>query len=482
LGPLTAAKGQVRGRNFWAWAALGFLASVGLALTGSVEGSIPAPGHASWWFAIARRGSTGAGLLFYLSVALLLVAWLGLGHRARSGFLTPGRARAVLAMWALPLVLGPPLFSRDLYSYVSQGLIAHAGLNPYAVGPSVLGPGPLLGSVAAAWRHTPAPYGPLFVTASRWLAALFGTSLTSEILAQRALEMAAVALMTWSLPRLARNLGADPGRALWLGVLSPLALFSFVASGHNDALMLGLLVTGLALITEQRLVGGLVLCSLAATVKLPAVLALVFIAVAQLRDPNGRRRLTLAAMVGCIPVAVIAAVTWACGLGWRWLSPDALRVPAQSRDLPTPSVAIGTFVFHFLHLVRVHVGLVSAISASQGCCLLLALAATIGLATRVRTSNVVTLLGLALILIVMGGPSVWPWYLMWGVLLLAPTTAQRSKALVVTAGAGMLIVGPAGAPVLVGDGYIVVLVAGAAALWWLVDRRFVLRDLTRGHG
>ena len=51
------------------------------------------------------------------------------------------------------------------------------------------------------------------------------------------------------LPRLARHLGTDPGVALWLGALSPLALFSFVASGHNDALMVGLLVAGV----QQRL-------------------------------------------------------------------------------------------------------------------------------------------------------------------------------------------------------------------------------------
>jgi hypothetical protein len=215
-GPVVAADTQLQARDFWAWAALGLTASAGVALTGSAEGAVPDPGHASWWFAIAPRSSLGAGMLFYLSLVLLLTAWLGIGRQARSGLLTTGRARTVLILWAFPLALGPPLFSRDLYSYVSQGVIAHAGLNPYAVGPSVLGPGPLLGSVAAAWRHTPAPYGPLFVTASRWLAAAFGTSLTAEVLAQRALELVAMAVMTWSLPRLARNLGVDPGRALWL--------------------------------------------------------------------------------------------------------------------------------------------------------------------------------------------------------------------------------------------------------------------------
>jgi hypothetical protein len=403
---------------------------------------------------------------------------LGIGRRARSGFLTAGRARTVLALWAFPLALGPPLFSRDLYSYVSQGLIAHAGLNPYAVGPSVLGPGPLLGSVAAAWRHTPAPYGPLFVTASRWLAAAFGSSLTAEVLAQRALELAAMAVMTWSLPRLARNLGADPGRALWLGVLSPLALLSFVASGHNDGLMLGLLVTGLALVTEQRLVAGLVLCALATTVKLPALLALVFIAVSELQGRGGRDRLTRAVKVGLVPPVVVLVVTWACGLGWRWLSLSSLRLPAQARDLPTPSVAVGTLLFHLLHLLKLEVRQTSAISVTQAGCALIAVGVTVWLATKVRASNMVPLLGLALIVVVVAGPTLWPWYLMWGVVLLAATSEQRSAALVVIAGFGMLIVGPSGAPVLVGDAYLPVLAVCALTGWWLVARGPIPSNLT----
>ncbi len=150
-----AAESRLGARRFWTWTALGSVAAAGVALTGSAVGSVPDPGHASWWFTIARGGSTGTGWLFYLSVALLLAAWLGIGSRARSGLLTTSRAWTVLALWALPLALGPPLFSRDLYSYISQGVIAHRGLNPYTVGPSVLGPGPVLGSVAAACSATP---------------------------------------------------------------------------------------------------------------------------------------------------------------------------------------------------------------------------------------------------------------------------------------------------------------------------------------
>ena len=63
------------------------------------------------------------------------------------------------------------------------------------------------------------------------------------------------------LPRLARNLGRRPGVALWLAVLSPLALFSFIASGHNDALMLGLLVAGLTLASEDKPMAAVFVCA-----------------------------------------------------------------------------------------------------------------------------------------------------------------------------------------------------------------------------
>ena len=39
----------------------------------------------------------------------------------------------------MPLLLTPPLFSRDVYSYVAQGKLMAGGFNPYLTGPSVMG-------------------------------------------------------------------------------------------------------------------------------------------------------------------------------------------------------------------------------------------------------------------------------------------------------------------------------------------------------
>ena len=259
------------------WIVVGIFGSVGMVLSGSAIGSVPRPASDHWWFTVSAGTGLGAHVAFYASVVVLLAAWSGLGVHARRGHLSVRTAWVVLGLWGLPLFLGTPLFSRDLYSYVAQGQLARHGLNPYVVAPSALGPGNLLSSIASVWRNTASPYGPLFVTVSHLGTALSGGSLVAQILVFRTIELIGVALAMVSLPILARRLGNDPGLALWLAVLSPLALFSFVSSGHNEALMLGLLLAGITLGTGGRLQSGIALCALAATIKLPAAAGIVFL-------------------------------------------------------------------------------------------------------------------------------------------------------------------------------------------------------------
>ena len=56
-----------------------------------------------------------------------------------------------------------------------------------------------------------------------------------------------------------------------------------VAAGHNDVLMAGLLVAGVAVALEGRPLSGSAICALAATIKVPALVGAVFIAVAWAR-------------------------------------------------------------------------------------------------------------------------------------------------------------------------------------------------------
>jgi hypothetical protein len=456
------------------WIIAGSIASVGLVLTGTSVGSDPRAGNGFSWLDLPRSGSPALTVLFYLSLLLMVVAWLGVGREARRGTLTTGRACIVLAAWGIPLLLGPPLFSRDLYSYIGQGLLAHRGFDPYTVGPVALGKGPLLWSVASVWRATPAPYGPLFVVITRGLAAVFGTSLVAEVIALRVLELVGVGLMVFSLPRLARILDTDPGMALWLGVLSPLALYSFIASGHNDALMLGLLVTGVTLALERRPLLGVFLCALAATIKSPAAAGIVFIVAHQFGTVTGSRRWGVVAKAALVSTITAVVVTEASGFGWRWAGPSALRIPTELRILATPTVSLGVFVFHILRLVDLPVTQYSCVTVTQWVCGAAALGTVAWLIVRAPKLDLVRTLGIALLVLVLAGPTLWPWYLTWGIALLASTTAQRSKALAAGAALAMFSVGPSGTPMLGGVDYIVVALACIAGGWWLVrDRRWM---------
>ena len=455
-------------RHLPLWIAVGTLGSVGMVLTGSAIGSVPYPRGDNWWFTVPTGTGIGAHLGFYCCVGLLLAGWGGVGVHAYRRRLSVPTAWLILGLWGLPFLVGTPLFSRDLYSYVAQGQLARHGLNPYAVAPSALGPGDVLSSVAQVWRNTASPYGPIFVSLSHLAVSLGGGSLVAQILVFRIMELAGVALVMVSLPVLARRLGNDPGLALWLAALSPLALFSFVSSGHNDALMVGLMVAGITLGTGGRLRWGIALCALAATIKLPAAAAIVFLVADECTRTEGSRRIRMVAELALITALVVVGITWSAGFGWTWLGPTALKVPTELKVLITPMVSLASFLWGVLHAVGVPVAKHTVISVVQTAASILAVLVIVWMVLHVRGRDAVRSTGVALLLFVVLSPTVWPWYLMWGIAVLAATSAQRSKSLAVVAGLAMLVVGAGGTPMLNGGDYWVTGPLVAAALVWFV--------------
>jgi hypothetical protein len=226
---------------------LGFAGSVLLALGGSAVGALPASDPFGSVPGLRElRGAPGVALVCgYLGLTLLVAAWLRLGRLVDRDEHSPRRLLAVLAWWAAPLTVAPPLFSQDVYSYLAQGAMVGHGIDVYTFGPSALG-GPLVADIPPIWQDTPAPYGPVFLTVAAAVARATDINVPLGVLGLRAVALVGVGLLAVWLPRLARRCGVSPSRALWLGVLNPLVLAHLVAGAHNDALMLGLLVCGLA--------------------------------------------------------------------------------------------------------------------------------------------------------------------------------------------------------------------------------------------
>jgi alpha-1,6-mannosyltransferase len=330
----------------------------------------------------------------------------------------------------VPLLLTAPLFSQDAYSYLAQGTLVHLGLDPYRDAPAALaqhGQTHVLDAVSPFWRHTTAPYGPLFLWIVSWFA---GSSLVVGVLLIRTLELIGFALLAVFVPRLARAVGADPGRAAWLVLLSPLVLLELVAAAHNDLLMIGLLVAGVSLAIERRVLLGIALCALAATIKLPAAAAIPFILVALASD---RRTWVWGAL---ITAGVVLAVSLASGLGIGWISTGVFSTPSKVRLAVTPATALGWSVAQIIPVGAR--GLESALATVA-----FALSALLGLVLlwRVRRPTLVRYLGIVLLVVAVAGPAAWPWYLSWGLVLLAACPGlQESRWLLLVLAAGALVV------------------------------------------
>jgi hypothetical protein len=336
------------------------------------------------------------GVVSWVGVALLGGSWwasrrLDLPHQRRTALL-----------WAVPLLATPPLYSRDLYAYAGQAALVVAGRDPYAVGPGAL-PGTLAADVDEVWLDAPSPYGPVWL----WLAGLVvrvtGDAVGPAVLGLRLLAVVGVGLVAWALTRLA----ADPARALWLGVANPLVLLHFVAGGHNDALMVGLLLTGVA-VARRAVVVAAVLVTLAALVKVPALAGLAYL---PLLTPRPLRAAVVVPVVAAVTAVVVSLGT---GLGWGWLG--TLDTGRARLSLLSPLTGLGTAVGALDAVLAV--GLVAA---AVLCVVLL------GLAVLDRLDPVLalglTLLGVSVLL-----PVVQPWYLLWGVCVLAARVGPRAAA------------------------------------------------------
>ncbi|MBA2951719.1 polyprenol phosphomannose-dependent alpha 1,6 mannosyltransferase MptB [Streptomyces himalayensis] len=421
---------------------LGLIGSAALAAGGTTAGALPIRDVLSPSAAGAALGLVGV----YFGVVLLIAAWALLGREIRGP--EPPAPRSlllVLALWAAPLVVAPPLFSRDVYSYLAQGAMVDAHIDVYAYGPARLG-GPLVSEVAPIWRHTGAPYGPVFLSLAKVTADLTRTEVSAGVLGMRFVALLGVALMAAALPRLARHCGTDPAAALWLGALNPLVLLHLVAGAHNDAVMLGLLGVGLVAASGRWHLLGAVLVTLAALVKAPAALGLLAVVALRARGRTGRHRVLRAALTTAAAALTTTVVATAvAGTGYGWIG--ALKTPVSPQNWALTSV-LGRVTGDLLHHAGSDLAPLAA-PAWHGIGIAATLVAVLVIWLRRPRPAPVYAVGLSLAAIAVLGPAIRPWYVLWGLFLIAAAAPSSSVRRRVAAVSGVLALAalPSGGPV-----------------------------------
>ncbi len=420
-------------------AALGLLGSTAI-VVGAVLGGQSFETHlpGAWFFGMPGGPfgsfSSSSSLPPIASLALVF-GGLILLSRIWFGFLRhvnghPGfpvkRVVLVVTIWAIPLLLAPPLFSRDVYTYSAQGEMVSHHINPYSYGPEVLGATPFNQMADTVWSGTESPYGPTFLSADGLLDQVSGHQILPDLVLLRLLEVAGIVMVVAATPTLARALKHDPAHAVLIGAGSPLVLLSLVGGAHNDALMIGLLMAGLAVARRFGTVPGVILCALAAGVKSPALLGVLFLGwVWAGKDASTRRRIGHTAVAGLIALATMETVALISGTGWGWVRTTATADASFTGVTPVNVVARSVSIVSHVFQVPISIMTVRPVFSVLG--LLIAVYVGYRLLLRSPQDGVVRCLGLTLLVLALLGPIVWAWYVTWGVIVVAPAAVGRLR-------------------------------------------------------
>lgn len=435
-------------------ARLGFLGAVMITAGGLGAGSTRLHDplleslHLSWLR--FGHGLVLSSVLLWGGVALMLVAWLGLGRRVvdrtggrRAGAQRPGGVTeytmlATTGFWLTPLLLSVPVFSRDTYSYLAQGALLRDGFDPYVVGP-IDNPNSLLDNVSPIWTTTTAPYGPAFILVAKFVTMIVGNHVVEGTMLLRLCMLPGLALLIWAAPRVARHVGANGAVALWICVLNPLVIIHLMGGVHNEMLMVGLMMAAIALTFGGRPMWGVSLIAIAVAVKATAGIALPFMVwvwMRKLRDTRGYRPVPAFAVAtaasAAIFVAVFAVLSWLAGVGLGWLTALAGSVKIINwLTVPTATANIintvgGLFIpvnfYAVLDITRIMGVAVIAISLPL-------------LWWRFRHDDREALTGitLAMLVVVLFVPAALPWYYTWPLAVLS-ALAQSRAAIALIAG------------------------------------------------
>ncbi len=370
--------------------------------------------------------------LIYLGVALLAVAWVRLGRVVLAGRVGGRAVLTTAAVWMAPMLFSPPLFTRDVFSYLAQGALPLAGFDPYAVGPEVL-PGIFTDNVHFFWQDTPAPYGPLFILLAKgmaWASLHAGPDIILGVLGMRLMMLPGLALLVWALPELTRRLGGRVPLTMWIALANPVTVIHLVGGGHNDLLVVGLLAAGSLVALRGRHVTAIALVAAAMAIKASAGVALPFLVLVWAAHLTGTRRVRIlkAGVAGLgVFVAVFGAFTLAAGVGFGWL--PALSAPSMIVNWLSLPTGVGQLA-HGVVEVFVNVPMQPFINIARilGGLALLCVVATQWWSARDGGPDAIRRAGVALFAAAVLSPATLPWYVSWGMVLLA-TTAWRPRAL-----------------------------------------------------
>jgi alpha-1,6-mannosyltransferase len=341
--------------------------------------------------------ATGEGAWPAVFLAALIGAFAA--YAGALWLLRRGRVR-LLAVGAVALVvqllpLGAPLLlSTDAWTYWEYGAIASEGGNPYTDEPQDFPQNPAFEHAGADWRDTTSVYGPAFTLLSEGVARASGSS--EDAAAWTFKTLAALSML--ALTALAAFLARERAFAAAFVGWNPLLALHFGGGGHNDALMIALVLGALAFAGSGRRAAAAAAWVLSILVKW---ISAVFFALRVVEARASRRPVAHVAFA-VAAVAASAVATWLYGLEWLRVFVPLAENAEERTSYAVPSRLEQIGLPEEMALALAGVALVAGLAL---------------LVRRARTGR--PCLGRAGCLLLLTTPWLAPWYAVWAVPLAA---------------------------------------------------------------
>jgi alpha-1,6-mannosyltransferase len=428
------------------------------------------------------HGLVVSAVTLWCGVGLVLIAWIWLGRCIIARRTDVFSMVVTTVLWTVPLLVSAPVFSRDTYSYLAQGALLRDGFDPYVVGP-VQNPNVLLDEVSSVWTTTPAPYGPVFILIAKYVTILVGNNVVAGTILLRVCMLPGLALLIWATSRVAAYFGADRAVAMWICVLNPLVLIHLMGGVHNEMLMVGLMMAGIALTLERHPVAGIAAVAVGVAVKATAGLALPFLLwvwARQLRERRHVRPTTALVLASAFSAGIFAVVFVAMsalagvGLGWLTALTGSLRV-INWLTVPTAAANVINVVLNTFGTGQFYA--VIGVTRLIGVGIILVTLPLLWWRFRHDDREALTGIAWAMIVVVLFVPAALPWYYSWPLAVMAPL-AQSRAAMAAIAGVStwiMVIFKPDGSHGMYSWLHVAIATACAVAAWYVVSRPPVSR-------
>lgn len=392
-------------------------------------------GHGKWL----------ATWVLYAGFALVVLAWIRLGRYVLRDKIGSRPVLIAAGCWMAPLIISPPLFTRDAFVYLAQGALLYDH-DPYVNAPNVVtGIPTVVQNVYEAWQSTPSPYGPLFLAVSKGVVSITGDDAILGVILIRLAMLPGLIALIWALTRLTSHLGGRTAVTLWLAIASPMTVVHLWGGPHNELLMLGFLACGVLAALRRQHVLAVAVVTLAMLTKPTGAIALPFIVwiwANHLPPERGRLANFVRAVVPAVGVfgVVFTLGTWAAlgslNLGWF----GALDGPQLIKNWLNFPTGIGQLL-HAITDLFIPVTQSPFITGARGVAWLVLIGVGVWQWWLARDGGVkavrhmaITLLAVALL-----APPTLPWYLTWS-LIVAAGFAWKPRNLALVVGVSVFLV------------------------------------------